>query len=70
MAAEIIFSCEPAGRLTTSVGDTKRQPPIASRDLCRALFDIYLGEDPIARDGKRNLVTGFVELLARTWRPR
>ena len=66
---EIIFSCEPAGRLTTSVGDV-RQPPIASRDLCRALFDIYLGEDPIARDGKRNLVTGFVELLARTWRPR
>ena len=60
---EIVFSCEPAGRLTTSVGDAQR-PPIASRGLCRALFDVYLGEDPIARDGKRNMIAGFAALLA------
>ena len=60
---EITFSCEPGGRLTTSVGDARR-PPFSSRALCRALFDVYLGEDPIAREGKRNLVTGFAHLLA------
>ena len=67
--SEINFSCDPAGRLTTSVGDTKR-PPIASRALCRALFDVYLGEDPIARDGKRNIVAGFAGLLAGAPLPR
>ena len=63
--AEIIFSCDPAGILATSMGDTRR-PPIASPALCRALFDVYLGEDPIARDGKRNIVVGFASLLAGT----
>ncbi len=60
---EIVFSCDPGGRLTASVGDAA-QPPIASRDLCRALFDIYLGQDPIERDGKRNISAGFARLLA------
>ena len=60
---EIVFSCDPEGRLTASVGNAPR-PPIASRNLCRALFDIYLGEDPIERDGKRNIIAGFARLLA------
>ena len=59
----IVFSCGPAGRLTTSVGEVRR-PPIASQSLCRALFDVYLGKYPIARDGKRNMVAGFAGLLA------
>lgn len=61
---EILLSCGPAGRLTTSVGQVQR-PPIASRALCRALFDIYLGEDPIERDARRNIIGGLVRLLAR-----
>ena len=60
---EIVLSCGPAGRLTTSVGQAQR-PPIASRALCRALFDIYLGEDPIERDARRNIIGGLVRLLA------
>ena len=60
---EILFSCNPAGRLATAVGGNER-PPIDSRPLCRALFDIYLGEDPISRDGKRSLIAGFPGLLA------
>ncbi len=60
---EIVFSCDPGGRLTASVGDAA-QPPIASRDLCRALFDVYLGQDPIERDGKRNISAGLARLLA------
>lgn len=61
---EIVLSCGPAGRLTISVGQVQR-PPIASRALCRALFDIYLGEAPIERDARRNIIGGLVRLLAR-----
>lgn len=60
---EIVLSCEPNGRLTTSVGQAQ-QAPIESPTLCRALFDIYLGEDPIARDARRNIIDGLVRLLA------
>ena len=59
---EIVFSCDPGGRLTASVGNAPR-PPIASRSLCRALFDVYLRQDPIERDGKRNIIAGFARLL-------
>lgn len=60
--AEIVFSCGPAGRLAMTVDGAER-PPFESRALCRALFDAYLGEDPIERDGRRNLIAGFARLL-------
>lgn len=60
---EIVFSCGPRGRLATSVAGTDRAP-IDSRALCRALFDVYLGEDPISAEGKRQIVAGFPGLLA------
>ena len=60
--AEIVFACGPAGRLALAV-DGAGRPPIESRALCRALFDVYLGEDPIERDGKRNAFAGFAGLL-------
>ena len=60
--AEIVFSCGPAGRLAMTVDGAER-PPFESRALCRALFDVYLGEDPIERDGRRNLIAGFARLL-------
>jgi hypothetical protein len=63
IGTEIVFSCGPAGRLATSVGGEER-PPINSRALCQALFDIYLGEDPISDEGKRNMIAGFPGLLA------
>ena len=59
---EIVFSCGPAGRLMTSVGGDVR-PPIDSRALCRALFDVYLGEDPISDDGKKGVIAGFPRLI-------
>ena len=59
---EIVFSCGPAGRLATSVGGEER-PPIDSRVLCRALFDVYLGEDPISNDGKKRIIAGFPGLI-------
>ncbi len=60
--AEIVFSCGPAGRLAMTVDGAER-PPIESRALCRALFDVYLGDDPIERDGKHNALAGFAGLL-------
>ena len=59
---EIVFSCGPAGRLATSVGGDERTP-IDSRALCGALFDVYLGEDPISKDGKRSIIAGFPGLV-------
>ena len=59
---EVVFSCGPAGRLATSVGGDER-PAINSWALCGALFDVYLGEDPISDDGKRSVVAGFPGLL-------
>ena len=60
--AEIVFSCGPARPLAMTV-DGAQRPPIESRVLCRALFDVYLGEDPIEPDGRRNLIAGFAGLL-------
>ena len=60
----VVFSCSPAGRLTTSVAG-RTQRPIDSRPLCRALFDVYLGAEPISDAGKRSLIEGFPELLVR-----
>ena len=60
--AEIVFACGPAGRLAASVDGAER-PAIESRALCRALFDVYLGLEPIERDGKRDIVAGLVDLL-------
>ena len=62
-STEIVFSCGPAGHLATSVGRDER-PPIDSRALCRALFDVYLGDDPISGEGKRSVIAGFPALLA------
>ena len=58
---EIVFSCAPTGRLTASVGGDER-PPIDSLALCRALFDVYLGEDAISEDGKKRVIVGFADL--------
>lgn len=66
---EIVLSCDPPGRLTASVGPAQRAP-IESRTLCRALFDVYLGEDPIERDARRNIIAGLARLLAPAYGPQ
>ena len=62
-STEIVFSCGPAGRLKASLGGDER-PPIDSPALCRALFDLYLGEDSISDDGKKRVIVGFPDLIA------
>jgi len=61
--AEIVFSCSPDGRLTTSVKG-EQQPTIDSTTLCWALFDVYLGEKPISGDGKKKVIARFPQILA------
>ena len=51
VGTEIVISCGPAGRLVISVGEVEH-PPIDSPVLCRAVFDVYLGQDPVSRPGK------------------
>ena len=58
----IVFSCAPDGTLRTSVkGEV--QPEIASEALCWALFDVYLGKDPISGGGKKNIGKAFADVL-------
>ena len=60
---EIVFSCAPSGELRTTV-DGQARPPMQSQVLCRALFDVYLGDRPVSLDGRRSLISGVPALLA------
>ncbi len=60
---ELVFSCSPDGRMTSSIAGTERAP-IQSPALCRSLFDVYLGRDPISPAGRKTVIERFGELLA------
>ncbi len=47
----LVFTWLPGGRLLTSI-DGKQMPEIKNLALCHALFDVYVGEDPISENGK------------------
>jgi hypothetical protein len=59
--SEIVFTCADGTLMTSVRGDV--QPEIASPALCWALFDVYLGEKPISKGGKKSVVNRFPELL-------
>ena len=61
--AEFVFACTAGGRMTTSI-DGDERPPIESRALCRALFDVYLGAEPISEEGKKSVIARFPDLVA------
>jgi hypothetical protein len=60
--SELLFTCTPDGMLSSTVKG-KAMPPIASRALFWALFDVYLGAKPISGDGKKNVIANFPQLL-------
>ena len=60
---EFIFACTAAGGMTTSI-DGDERPPIESRALCRALFDVYLGAEPISEEGKKSVIARLPDLIA------
>ena len=59
---ELVFSCNPEGRMATTIAGTERAP-IQSPALCRSLFDVYLGRDPISPAGRKTVIARFAELL-------
>jgi hypothetical protein len=50
----VTLSAARGGKLTAVVAGAAKAP-IASPELCRALFDIYLGRDPVAPAAKEAL---------------
>lgn len=63
---ELVFAWQPGGRLVTQVGG-KVLGEVRSRHLCQALFDVYLGTDPISADAKQafaDAVPAFVRMAA------
>ncbi len=61
--SELVFSCSTEGRLATSIRGAA-SPEIDSPALCWALFDVYLGPNPISPNGKRSVIGNFPTLLA------
>ncbi len=60
---ELVFTWLPGGTLVTSVqGEVKGE--IQSAALSWALFDVYLGDHPISKGGKKSVIARFPELLA------
>lgn len=60
---ELRFTWHPDGSLSTVVNG-ERKPDIADPDLAKALFDVYLGKDPISNSGRKNLIRRLPELLS------
>ncbi len=59
---EILLTWMPENRLFVTI-EGKLHEPIESPALCWALFDVYLGEDPIEKRGKERLVARVPGLL-------
>jgi hypothetical protein len=59
---EVVFTWRPGGELYTSING-KAKPMLKSKSLCWALFDVYLGKDPIEDDGKEDLIERLPKIL-------
>lgn len=63
---ELVFAWHPGGRLVTRIGG-KVMGEVKSHNLALALFDVYLGSDPISEDAKEafaDALPGFLDLAA------
>lgn len=61
---ELIFTWEPGGRLYTRITG-KDMPVIESPTLCWALFDAYLGNDPVIEKARVAFLRGVPPLLQK-----
>jgi hypothetical protein len=59
--SELVFTCADGTLMSQVRGEV--MPELDSPALCWALFDVYLGEDPISGDGKKKVVYGFPRIL-------
>ncbi|MFT4709571.1 MAG: hypothetical protein ACI9D0_000500 [Bacteroidia bacterium] len=61
------FTWMPGGEMYAVV-DGKRHPVVKNGALCWALFDVFVGDDPISEDAKENIITALREKLHPTTR--
>lgn len=61
--SELVFRWVPGGKLVTTI-QGKAQAEIASPALVWALFDVYLGANPISPGGKKTVIARFPQVLA------
>ncbi len=59
---ELVFSWLPGDTLVTAIGGEAPRV-LHSPALAWALYDVYLGDDPVSKDGKRAIVSGIPALL-------
>ena len=61
------FTWMPGGEMYAVV-DGKRHPVVKSTALCWALFDVFVGDDPISEEARENIITALREKLHPTKR--
>jgi hypothetical protein len=61
--SELVFTCLPGGTLKSTI-QGKPAADIQSPALCWALFDVYLGKDPISGGGKKTVIARVPQILA------
>lgn len=66
---ELRFTWHPDGTLSTVVNG-ERKDDLEAPHLAASLFDVYIGDDPISKSGKRKLVKRLPEILTRLARDR
>lgn len=59
---ELRFTWHPDGTLSTVVTG-ERKTDLLAPELCKALFDVYIGSDPISKSGKKKLVKRLPDVL-------
>eukprot|EP00887_Chlorella_sp_A99_P007281 scaffold2.g7281.t1 len=59
---EISFTWTPAGRLVTKV-DGEQVGALSSRELRKALLDVYVGRDPVSADAKASFGRGLAAMV-------
>lgn len=61
---ELLFTCTPDGTLRTAIKG-EGAPTIQSNALCWALFDVFIGKNPISNGGKKTVIANIPSILAR-----
>ncbi|XP_008786652.2 fatty-acid-binding protein 2 isoform X2 [Phoenix dactylifera] len=64
MGTTINFRQTADGRLITEIGD-KHIGSVHSKDLCRAFFDMYVGDVPVSVQAKQEIAQNVADLIRR-----
>ncbi|XP_010917201.1 fatty-acid-binding protein 2 isoform X2 [Elaeis guineensis] len=64
MGTTINFRQTTDGRLITEIGD-KHIGAVHSKDLCRAFFDMYIGDVPVSVQAKQEIAQNVADLIRR-----